>query len=95
MTVSLTPAQQVEEEDGSLRVEYLDRDARVEVETFVEQPVGYEDITSLLTISRLLGCSICLAGSRRHSPVSSRHLTVDLEDQQRLTEPGLGNIRPG
>ena len=38
MTVRLTPAEEIEEKDRRLRVEYLDRDARVEVETFIEQP---------------------------------------------------------
>ena len=38
MTVSLTPAQQIEEEDGRLSVEDLDGDARVEIETLIEQP---------------------------------------------------------
>ena len=40
----LTPAQQIEEEDWGLRVEYLNCDARVEVETFIEQPGRYQDI---------------------------------------------------
>ena len=33
-----TPANNVEEKNRCLRVEYLDSDARVEVEPFIEQP---------------------------------------------------------
>ena len=50
-TVSLTPAQQIEEEDGRLRVEYLDRDAGVEVETLVEQPARCKELISLVSVS--------------------------------------------
>ena len=50
----LTPAQQVEEDDRRLGVEYLDGDPGVEVESFIEQPATHQQLkpqTSDLTTS--------------------------------------------
>ena len=40
----LTPAQQVEEDDRRLGVEYLDGDPGVEVESFIEQPATHQHL---------------------------------------------------